>query len=330
MQQRPGLSLIVPTRRRPAPLRRFLDSVARTARHPQSLEIVLVVDADDPQSAAVGHGALALRHVVVPPGRTMGALNVAGYEASVGEYVMLLNDDVVAHTRGWDEAVLRCCRRFPDGIVLVHVNDTLVRHHLCTFPLVSRTFCELAGGVCPREYRRYRIDDHIEDVFNLLAALGERRTVYLPDVVFEHVNAVEHPEAGRVYRPDPDVLALDAPRFDLLFGARKELALRLLDHMEGGTPAAVLAERRRRLAALTDPFALRVPGRQWVERAPWLRRAAACLRRPGEVTALGRRVRRCFAQEGCRGVAGALGRRLGRLLGRAAREASPPPPAGLQ
>ncbi len=301
---RPTLSLIVPTRRRLEQLSRFLDSVARTAKHPAAIEVVLVVDADDPESGAVRHDGLTLKHVVVPPGRTMGALNAAGYEAAAGEYVMLLNDDVVARTRGWDETALRCCRRFPDGIVLIHVNDTLSRDHLCTFPLVSRTFCELAGGVCPRDYLRYRIDDHIEDVFNLLALLGERRTAYLPDVVFEHFNAIEDPEAGRVCVPDPDVLAHDGPRFLGLFGARKELALRLLDYVEGGTPPAVLAERRRRLGALTDPFALRVPGRQRVERALWRKLTAPAV-------TFCRRVGRCYARGGYRGLARAAARRLG-------------------
>jgi glycosyltransferase involved in cell wall biosynthesis len=314
MLRRPTFSLIVPTRGRAAQLRRLLDSLARTASRPRAVEVVLVVDADDPASRAVGHRRLAVRHVVVPPGRTMGALNGAGYEASTGDYLMLLNDDVIARTRGWDRAARDCLGRFPDGIALVHVNDTLLRQHLCTFPLVSRTFCELAGGICPPEYQRYRIDDHIEDVFNLLAALGQRRTVYLPDVVFEHRNAVEHPEAGRVYQSDPAVLALDAPRFDALFGARKGLALRLLDYLEGGTPPAVLAERRRRLESLTDPMALRVPGRQRVERAPWLRRAADCLSRPRDLTApaldLVARARACYRQKGCRGLARAAGRRL--------------------
>ena len=217
MPRRPTFSLIVPTRRRPAQLRRFLDSVAATASDPNGIEVVLVVDADDPASIAADHPSLALRHVVVPPGRTMGAINRAGYEASAGDYVMLLNDDVIARTPGWDATALACFRRFPDPIVLVHVNDTLFRDRLCTFPLTTRAFCERAGGICPPEYIRYRIDDHIEDVFNLLAVLGRRRTVYLPDVVFQHYNLIERPEGDRVYASDPAVLALDAPRFAALF-----------------------------------------------------------------------------------------------------------------
>ena len=233
MPLRPTFSLIVPTRRRPRQLRRFLDSVAATATDPKGIEVVLVVDADDPESIAAAHSSLALRRVVVSPRKTMGDLNRAGYEASGGDYVMLLNDDVIARTRGWDETALACFRRFPDPIVLVHVNDTLFRDRLCTFPLTTRAFCERAGGICPAEYVRYRIDDHIEDVFNLLALLGRRRTVYLPDVVFRHCNTIERPEGDHVYASDPAVLALDAPRFAALFPA------------QGAGPAVAGCHRRR-------------------------------------------------------------------------------------
>jgi hypothetical protein len=318
MHRRPTFSLIVPTRRRAEALRCFLDSIAHTAIHLAAIEVVLVVDTDDPESAAVVHDTLSLKHVIVPPGQTMGSLNMAGYQAATGDYLMLLNDDVVARTSGWDEQVLACLQRFPDGIMLVHVNDTLLRQNLCTFPLVSRTFCELAGGICPREYVRYRIDDHIEDVFNLLALLGQRRTVYLPDIIFEHFNAVEHPDAGRVYLSDPDILAVDAPRFDALFPQRKELAVRLLDYIEGGSDPAVTAARQHILAGIVDPFALRVPGRQQIVRAPWWRRAADEIRQPEKLfhraAALCRRARGCVRQKGYLGLVRAGLRRLVRLL----------------
>jgi hypothetical protein len=175
---------------------------------------------------------------------------------------MLLNDDVVVRTAGWDDRVLPWLHWFADGIVLVHVNDTLLRHHLCTFPLVSRTFCELAGGICPREYQRYRIDDHLEDVFNLLAALGHRRAVYLDDVVFEHGNGVVMPQGHREYHSDPSFLALDAPRFLDFFPHRKEIALRLLRHIHPRDWDRRAAAARQCLSRIDDPFALRTPGRQ--------------------------------------------------------------------
>lgn len=242
----------------------------------------------------------------------MGALNAAGYAASAGEYVMLLNDDVVVRTRGWDRTALRQLRKFADGVALVHVNDTLMRHHLCTFPLLGRTYCELAGGIAPVEYERYRIDDHVEDVFNLLHALGERRAVYLPDVVFEHLNAVEHPTAGRVYESDPAVLARDAPRFLTQFPARKDLAVRLLQHIRGESDPVVVAGWRAALERHADPLGFRSPDRHRVVRAPVWKRLPEVA---GAFTASARRAWNCYRRKGLAGVARAGGRRLAGLTG---------------
>jgi hypothetical protein len=291
MRPSPALSLIIPTRQRTAGLSRLLDSLAATADDLRSFEVVLVIDADDEPSRLFQHPALSLTQVIVPPGQTMGALNTAGYEASSGEFLMLLNDDVVARTPGWDRQVLRRLRRYPDGIVLVHVNDTLLGHHLCVFPIVSRTFCRLVGGICPADYVRYRIDDHIEDHFNLLAILGHRRSIYLPDVVFEHLNAVQLEDRPAEYHSLPDILALDAPRFLAHFPQRKECVLRLLEHIEGPRARQRSGERRRKLAALEDPFALRVPGRSCIESdlPAWRILLRALSRRARQALTIGRK-----------------------------------------
>jgi glycosyltransferase involved in cell wall biosynthesis len=257
----PVLSLIVPTRKRPEKLRQFLASLIRTANAPDMLEVVVVIDSDDLESQEAAGAGLAVKKVIVPPGLPMGALNGAGYEASSGRYLMLLNDDVTARTPAWDTQIQKCFQACPDEILLVHVNDTLLEETLCTFPVVSRTFCELAGGICPRHYMRYRIDDHVEDVFNLLGLLGERRSVYLPEVVFEHTNFVEQRGGRRRHVVDQSILAIDAPRFEALAPARKELAVRLKAFIDKAASPAREAVWRSRLEAVVDPFALRVPGR---------------------------------------------------------------------
>jgi hypothetical protein len=299
----PTLSLIVPTRGRPGSLRRFLRSVAATAARPTRLEVVLVVDADDPASHGTTYPGLQVRTAVGPPGRTMGELNRAGAAAARGEYLMLLNDDVVVRTRGWDDAVLAAAAHFPDRLGLVHVNDTLVRDHLCVFPLVSRRFCELAGGLCPADYQRYRIDDHVEDVFNRLAALTGPRTVYLPEVVFEHRNAVLHPTAGRVYEADPAVLAADAPRFDAHAAGRDAAVSRLYHEATGRGVAAA------ELRALPDAFALRVSGRQVVVRGGWWDRVWAD--GTAALDRLRRRVRDRYRRDGATGLVRVVGRKVG-------------------
>lgn len=263
-------------------LRGFLESVARTASLPDLLEVVLVLDADDAPSQVIDCPGLALRRVIGPPGRTMGQLNAAGYAACSGQWVMLLNDDVTARTIGWDTRFRGWFAAFPDGILLLHVNDCLFGPELCVFPVVSRVFCVLAGDICPRDYLRYRIDDHIEDVFNLLAMLGEKRTIYLPDVLFEHGNHETVGQARR-YRCDPQILTLDAGRFDALLPSRKQLAVKLKGHISGDHQD--LPAWQRRLETVTDSFSLRSPGRQLVSFRPglggWLARLTALARRVG-------------------------------------------------
>jgi hypothetical protein len=280
----------------------MLASVADTAARPEGLEVILVIDADDPDSVQVTETRLRIKHVIVPPGQTMGALNMAGYEASRGRYLMLLNDDVIARTPAWDDAVRSCFAAYPDEILLVHLNDLVMQKHLCTFPIVSRTFCELVGGICPRDYVRYRIDDHIEDYFNLLNVLGERRIIFTPNVVFEHMNYLENRIGLRQYFSDPAILAVDAPRFDATFGARKELALRLKAHIAGRRDIPMAW--RRRLERVRDPFVMRLADRQRIltDRGivdPW-----------GQTRSLWQRARACVHHKGWFGLAKALARRL--------------------
>jgi glycosyltransferase involved in cell wall biosynthesis len=278
MPQNPTFSLIVPTRQRTDKLRRLLHSIAVTASNPEALEVVLVVDVDDAPSQAFAFDGLTVRHVVVRPGLPMGALNMAGYEACTGAYVMLLNDDVIARTRRWDRRVLAAVRRFPDGIVLVHTNDNLFRRQLCTFPIVSRSFCEIAGSICPPDYLRYRIDDHIEDIFSLLWKLGECRAVYQADVIFEHLKYIEE-DGRRTYVPEEAALTHDGPLFLALFPQRKELALRLKARIVGHVTPGRVQRWRAFLDAIDDPFTLRVPERHHLEGQPLGSRISTALRR---------------------------------------------------
>lgn len=292
---RPALSLIVPTRGRPAPLAQFLNSLAHTTREPGRIEVILVVDSDDAVPSVAGM-PFEVRIISGPPGRTMGELNNAGFAASLGDLIMLLNDDVVVKTRGWDRTVLKCFRRFPDKLALVHVNDALIRDHLCAFPILSREYIRLIGGFCPAEYERYRIDDHLQDPFDMLAHVGVKRTIWLPDVIFEHRNTVNHPTAGAVYESDPAILARDAPRFEAMLPLRKEQALKMLGRIEG----RVDPEKAARIESIRDSFALRTAGRQIAVRSFRARitepfgRLTACYNRGG-LTGLFRAARRRIA-----------------------------------
>jgi hypothetical protein len=137
---------------------------------------------------------------------------------------MAMNDDVLLRTRGWDDEVRLALDAVRDDIFLVHVNDMLFGHTLCCFPMVSRTFCEMAGGFCPDEYERYRIDDHIHEAFALLGGHGHHRIFYMPGVIFEHLNYVPGHKEQRLYQLNPDILLRDARRFDESLPVRQALA----------------------------------------------------------------------------------------------------------
>lgn len=253
----PLYSLIVPTRGRTGGLKRLLDSIRATAQEPESIEVVAVIDQDDMESLAFMYPDLCYRPVVVPGGLTMGELNLAGHRASRGQYMMLLNDDVVVHTAGWDVRLRPIMEYFADGIVLAHVNDLIFGDSLCTFPLLSREFCELAGGISRPEYRRYRIDDHIHHVFDLIHVLGYTRRIYLPDVVFEHCNIAARSSGMRQYVPDPPTQALDNLQFENLIAERRRVALDCVERIEGRVRVEVRASRARRLENSGDSITLR-------------------------------------------------------------------------
>jgi hypothetical protein len=187
------ISLLLPTRGRPAFLRRLFDSIVETTERPGDVELVLYVDEDDRATQEVAHPSLSPVKLVRPRGQTMGEMNQACFEASRGGVVMLINDDAVFRTRGWDRRLVSAFAPFPDGAALVWGNDLHRGPAVPTFPALTRAACEALGGICPLDYHNIYIDVHLHDVFRQLAALGHERAVYLEDVVFEHM----HHEAGK-------------------------------------------------------------------------------------------------------------------------------------
>jgi len=255
----PLFSILLPTRGRPEGLRRLMDSFKATTACPDTVEVITVVDQDDTQTLQFEYNGFALKRVLVEPGLNMGMLNMAGYGAATGRYIMLLNDDVIVRTPRWDKKVLDAFKTYADEIVLVHVNDKIFEEKLCTFPFLPRKYCELAGGICPRDYIRYRIDDHIYNVFNLLAVMGKIRILYLPEVVFEHTNSVRTTFGTVEYRPDQRIHDIDTKRFNELLPKRKELALRLIEHIDSEADRDDLRIRKALLKPILDSVALRRP-----------------------------------------------------------------------
>ncbi len=232
------LSLVVPTRDRVKSAKWLAQRLEETAAQPDQVELIWVIDDNDLNSRSIvetvngelgrqsGRSSLRQDVVTCPAGSNMGELNRAGAEFARGEWVMLLNDDVEPLTRNWDLALRRTVESLRDPYHLLMVNDLDFEHRLATFPMVSRKFIEMAGGICPPGLRRFRIDDHTHAIFRMLGRMsGELRIQYHPYVIFRHKNW------GLTGQSRRDVMASDDQEYVRLQTQRLELCRRILESL---------------------------------------------------------------------------------------------------
>jgi hypothetical protein len=227
------ISLILPTRERPLLALRMLESVFATASRPTELEVILYIDRDDRASHEIDHPNLRIVKLICPRAK-MGAMTQACYAASSGRYVMLANDDLVCRTSGWDQAIRESFEACADQVALVWGNDLFRGARLPTHPFLSRTACEIMGGICPEAYRRDYIDTHIHDVFCALCRLGHDRRVFLPDLIFEHL----HVENGKAEMDNTAIKfrkAEDEMTYIAWAEERRLAAARLARHIESAS-----------------------------------------------------------------------------------------------
>ena len=184
---RPSISLLLPTRGRPALAKRLFKSIAETIAQPERVEIILYADEDDTGS----HHLNSSDFRVVPiigPALSMGGYNSACLKQARGDIIILVNDDMVIRTPGWDNMIVEMDAGFSDKIYLAYSNDLNKKRSLCTFPILSRRTCELLVEPYPAAYQGAFIDVHLFDIFKRLRHAGFGRTQYLDDVVFEHLH----------------------------------------------------------------------------------------------------------------------------------------------
>lgn len=113
-------SFLLPTRGRPELVKRFFQSILDTAHCIEEIEVILCLDDDDLESQNISNERFSIKKVVLPKGSNMGTLNRACFEASSGRYVMLINDDVIIRTKGWDKMISAVYSACLDDIALIH------------------------------------------------------------------------------------------------------------------------------------------------------------------------------------------------------------------
>ena len=177
------ISLILPSRGRKLLLETLLENIAQKTLLKNQVEIILILDGDDIPSHDVDSDLLDVKKIIGPRA-SMGAYNTMGLDAASGGIIILINDDMLIQTDGWDEKIRAFDAKISDKVYLAYPNDLFKGK--CTFPILSRQTCVLLQRPFPIEYKGAFIDTHLFDIFERLKKQGINRTFFLEDIIFEH------------------------------------------------------------------------------------------------------------------------------------------------
>lgn len=148
------VSFLIPTRHRPFGAQAALDSILSTAADPSRVEVLFVMDEDDPESQewakTVAH--IPQAHCFVTPRIGNGYEHLFHYynllaEQANGDFLFIFNDDTTMLSQGWDSVIAK----FEGQCVLLNPKWTYEAPY-ATFPIVSRKFYERMGMLCEHVY----------------------------------------------------------------------------------------------------------------------------------------------------------------------------------
>jgi hypothetical protein len=149
------ISILLPTRGRPALCSESARSLMSTARRPREIEFVLRRDFDDPSLYDLRASVVVFNVFGDPRGYAgLGDYYNECARAATGEWLLIWNDDCVMRTQHWDDAL---CDRA--GLVAFEHGH---------FPAVSRRWLDAAGRITASPHA----DTYIAHVCELLIGQG--------------------------------------------------------------------------------------------------------------------------------------------------------------
>lgn len=215
---------LVPSRGRPANVRRLREAWRATRTSPDTQLFVIVDDDDETRNEYVGdHDASddARCFLITSPirgglgpilnewGTRLAKFNLGGV-ADPPEAIGFMGDDHVPRTPRWDVELLTSLRELGrPGIV--YGNDLLMGANLPTAVLMSGVIPRRLGFMAPPGCQHMYLDNFWRDLGTALGAIR-----YRPDVVIEHVHPVvgKAPHDAQYERTNaPEVYAQDATAY---------------------------------------------------------------------------------------------------------------------
>lgn len=196
-----GISILVPTRGRPANMTRLVESAFTRAAYPETIEVIFYIDDDDHESvdearrlnvhlferfAGTMSGA-PIKYVKGPRIVLSEMWNECARQAYF-DVMMHCGDDIVFQTDRWDSVVLSTFSKYPDRIVLVHGRDGYQDERLATHSFLHRNWVNITGYFVPPYFVSDYNDTWLTEVADKLG-----RRAYVPELYTEHM----HPVIGK-------------------------------------------------------------------------------------------------------------------------------------
>jgi len=185
------ISLLTPTRGRPKRCYEMAVSAAEMADGEP--ELVLVVDADDPEADLYADVDWPLPTVfrVMPTRQWPPVKWNEAARLATGDVMFTGQDDVLFRTPHWDTEVEEAFAEWPDRLVLVYTRNGKQDGRFATYPFLSRRWVDELGYFMPEQFVGDFCDGWVFDI-----AKRVLRTHFLEDVLIEHM----HPAFGKAER----------------------------------------------------------------------------------------------------------------------------------
>ena len=181
------INLLCPTRGRPDKFKRMVDSAYATALNSDDVNVTGYTYEDD--ISDYGETDEFIYSGAESSGRGAGPYwNILAshcfYKNMDTELFMLIGDDCVFETQGWDDMLRAEANKYPDGIFAIAPNDK--RSGGAPHFVVSNKWIETLGYFVHPAFQHFCVDTWTE---YLARAVG--RFIYMPDVIVSHQKAAE-------------------------------------------------------------------------------------------------------------------------------------------
>lgn len=188
-----NFSFVLPTLGNPKLVCKFLDSLQRTTKHKNKIEVLFAID----------EGKIEIINIV---DEMKYAFSIKWFERpktndftndyynflanhSNGKNIIAFNDDAWIRTQDWDEKILRKIKEYNWSIYMVDIPDTArikYGHLFPCFPCVSRRGMNTLGWLLCEKVRMYPADMATYGIYKDI-----NRVIHIDNVLVEHEHILE-------------------------------------------------------------------------------------------------------------------------------------------